>query len=77
MAAELEKTTELQRLGKPRIKLNIDENRTVRIGERHRWSTLRRKLEAGIAPSRLKAHIIRESYVTGKGYPACDNNPRT
>jgi hypothetical protein len=28
MAAELEKTTELQRLGKPRIKLNIDENRT-------------------------------------------------
>jgi hypothetical protein len=95
----VEKMTELQRLGRPRMKLNIHENQNsmkankslqrfrfgrtrsrwkdeqVRMGERHRWSTLCRKLEPGIAPSRLKAHIIRESYVTGKVLPSMRQQP--
>lgn len=38
----------------------------VRIGERQRRSTLWKKREPGIAPSRLKAYIIRELDVTEK-----------
>ena len=38
----------------------------VRIGERQRRSTLWKKREPGIAPSRLKAYIMREFDVTEK-----------
>jgi hypothetical protein len=38
----------------------------VRIGERHRRSTLCRNFDPGIAPSRLKAYIMREFDVTEK-----------
>jgi hypothetical protein len=100
-----EKATELPRLGKPRMKLNVQASHTgttpqdrqtskgnssaffvsgqrkdgpVRIGERHRWSTLCRYLEPGIAPSRLKAYIIREFDVTEKVLrQACNDKART
>jgi hypothetical protein len=53
-------------------------DKPVRIGERHRWSTLCRYLEPGIAPSRLKAYIIREFDVIEKVLPqACDDKART
>jgi hypothetical protein len=88
-----EKATELPRLGKPRMKLNVHEsqtsmkakkssvlpiweskvrwkNETVLIGERHRWSTLCRKLEPGIVQSLLKAYITHDSYVTVKMLPS-------
>ena len=38
----------------------------VWIGERHRRSTLCRNLDPGIAPSRLKAYIMREFDVMEK-----------
>ena len=40
-----------------------------RFGERHRWLTLRRYLDPGIAPSRLKAYIRRELEATEKVLP--------
>ena len=49
-----------------RTKSRVRKDEPVRIGERHRWSTLCRNLEPGIAPSRLKAYIIREFDVTEK-----------
>ena len=101
MDVAAEKATELPRLGKPRMKLNVHASHTgtsqdrqkasqrllilgermdepVRIGERHRWSTLCRYLEPGMAPSRLKAYIIREFDVIEKVLPqACDDKART
>jgi hypothetical protein len=38
----------------------------VRIGECHRRSTLYKNFDPGIAPSRLKAYIMREFDVTEK-----------
>lgn len=95
MDVAAENATELPRLGKPRIKLNVQANHTdeerssisrfglsvyhekggernepVRIGERHRWSTLCRNLDPGIAPSRLKAYIMREFDVMEKVLPS-------
>jgi hypothetical protein len=90
MDVAAEKATELPRLGKPRMKLNVhashtererrknesailvfsrsdnEENGPVRIGERQRRSTLWMNLEPGIAPSRLKAYIMRELDVIEK-----------
>src|SRR5579863_5594501 len=89
MDVAAEKATELPRLGKPRMKLNIHASQTdhqvrrfpdsgyhtrkrrgtdepVRIGECHCRSTLCRNLDPGIAPSRLKAYIMREFDVTEK-----------
>ena len=91
MDVAAENATELPRLGRPRMKLNVHASQTyhegkqslqhfrfrraeesrwkdepVRIGERHRRSTLCRNLEPGIAPSRLNAYIIRELDVTEK-----------
>src|SRR6267154_1959195 len=94
MDVAAENATELPRLGRPRMKLNVHASQTsakvnnglqrfgfgraksrwkdkpVRIGERHRRSTLCRNLEPGIAPSRLKAYIIRELDVTEKVLPS-------
>jgi hypothetical protein len=47
-------------------KEGIGEGGPVRIGERQRRSTLWRNLDPGIAPSRLKAYIMRELDVIEK-----------
>jgi hypothetical protein len=49
----------------------------VRIGERHRRSTLCRNLDPGIAPSRLKAYIMREFDVTEKVLSGCNDKAQS